>query len=86
MLHAYASGLIRKPLGSKNKLSKLNEQQVREIKTALCNYVPGMLADLGRKYGVTKEAIGMIRSGKNWKHVSQSKGFMLSRGAARHNA
>jgi hypothetical protein len=52
--------------GSKNPNSKLKEQDVIQIKL-LKGKVSG--AELGRRYGVVKEAIYDIWSGKRWSHV-----------------
>ena len=52
--------------GSKNPNSKLTEQDVIEIKN-LKGQVSG--AKLGRKFGVVKEAIYDIWTGKRWGHI-----------------
>jgi hypothetical protein len=58
----------RQAKGSKQGNSKLNEKQVLEIKrdlaeTNLTN------REIGKKYGVSKDAISNIKTGKRWSHV-----------------
>lgn len=50
--------------GSHNTSAKLTEEEARTIKNSDLS-----LVSLGKKYGVTPECIGHIRSGRNWKHV-----------------
>ena len=58
--------VVRK--GSNNNFSKLNEQQVREIKKLLQNRVRQReIADL---YNVTVRTIKAIKSGQNWSHIT----------------
>ena len=68
-LHALRTGLACSK-GENNGQSKLNKQQVIEIKTELLNYKRGMIAALGRKYEVDPETISSIKKGKSWKHVT----------------
>ena len=68
-LHALRTGLACSK-GENNGQSKLNKQQVIEIKTELLNYKRGMIAALGRKYGVVPETIGYIKKGNIWSHVT----------------
>lgn len=51
-------------VGSKSHLSKLTEDQVRDIRLSSRS-----VGDLASAYGVTHGAISMIRSRKTWKHV-----------------
>ena len=65
--HAFDSGLINALRGSAIHNAKLTETQAREIKRQLAGDTSrGILARLGRQYGATKEAIGYIKSGRNW--------------------
>lgn len=63
------SGKDRKPTsyrGSANKLSKLNEEKVKEI----LNSPELPLADIADKYDVHVDTIRLIRKGKTWSHVT----------------
>lgn len=64
--HAYETGLT--PLGSNRPSSKLNEDDIKEIRSlyAVGNYTTQKLAD---KYKVTRHMIGLIVNKKRWKHV-----------------
>ena len=53
--------------GSKNPFSKLNEEQVKDIKSRLNQGEKG--AAIGLMYGVSKHAIWRIKAGKNWSHI-----------------
>ena len=59
--------------GSRHPLSKLTEQDVREIKLRLQDYVPrkkpSLLQQLAVEYGVDNSKIKQIRSGRSWRHV-----------------
>lgn len=69
--HAFDSGLINPRRGSAIHNAKLTEDQAREIKRQLAaDQSRGIQARLGRQYGVTKEAIGLIKNGKNWGWLS----------------
>lgn len=52
-------------VGTKNKMAKLNEEQVRAIRqiTGISN------VKISRLYGVTASTIDNIRNGTRWKHV-----------------
>lgn len=52
------------PVGSRNGRAKLTLAQVREIKAAKGTRING---ELGRKYGVHKDTIGLIRRGRIWR-------------------
>lgn len=54
-------------LGEKNHLAKLNEQSVREIRR-----LRGVTsqAELGRRFGVSKQAIGFVQRRVVWRHVN----------------
>jgi hypothetical protein len=66
--HAFKTGL-NKSKGEGNTNSKLTKKDVIEIKTELLNYKKGMIAALGRKYGVSFYTISNIKLGKTWQHV-----------------
>ena len=53
--------------GSKHKLSKLTEGQVKTIKKSYAN--GKRICDIARKYGVSAAAIDAIVKGRTWKHV-----------------
>lgn len=55
--------------GERVSTAQLTESDVREILLALRN--GSGLTELGRKYGVCKQAIYSIREGKTWKHVNR---------------
>lgn len=54
-------------IGSENGTSKLNEEQVKEIKKLIENGSTSRY--IGFMYGVSKTTILRIRNNKNWKHV-----------------
>lgn len=54
----------RLPRGSKHRSAKLSEEDVREILLG-----KESLSAAGRRFGVTKTAISMIRRRKLWRHV-----------------
>lgn len=56
--------------GSKNKCSKLTEEDVRQIKLAQTEYKYGQDSKLARIYGVTTRVIRLIRVGEAWTSVS----------------
>jgi len=57
----------RMPIGQNHGMAKLRIDQVRQIRK---KHNEGQSqTDLGRIYGVTKEAIGLIVHNKTWKHV-----------------
>ncbi len=57
------------PVGEANPLAVLNENQVREIKTALMNRKLGLITDLAKKYNVNRKTIYSIECGDSWSHV-----------------
>lgn len=61
---AYADGLITIQRAQQLPQTKLNEQQVREIRASA-----GRGVDLARQYGVCPASICLIRKRKNWSHV-----------------
>lgn len=66
--HASDNKLLRvnNQKGGKNKMSKLNEDIVKEIKTKLEFYSDKELAEI---YGVCRQSINHIRLGKTWNHI-----------------
>ncbi len=65
MIHAFETGLS--PSGEKHYISKLNNEQVLEIKQILKkDYI---LKDIAKKYNVTHTCIIQIRKGKSWKSI-----------------
>lgn len=55
--------------GSQNAQSKLNEEQVLEIKRLLAE-TNLTQKEIGEKYGVDHRTISLIKRGKNWTHVN----------------
>lgn len=64
--HAYRIGLIPKMKGVKNKNCKLREKDVLDIYNSEASCVA-----LAKVYSVGKSMINYIKSGKNWKHITQ---------------
>lgn len=54
------------PAGERHGHAKLTAEQVREIRSVQGYRINGQL---GRKYGVHKDTIGMIRRGETWRDV-----------------
>ncbi|KAA0117929.1 HNH endonuclease [Methylobacterium sp. P1-11] len=54
----------RRLKGAANAASKLSEKTVREIRASLEQHTV-----IARRYGVTRQAIAAVRSGKAWGHV-----------------
>jgi len=54
--------------GSENGSSKLNEDQVREIKYLISK--GDSCYSIGKTYGVSKTTILRIKHGKNWSHIT----------------
>lgn len=54
--------------GEKNRIAKLTEAQVREIRRA-----PGKLADIGKRYEISNGHVCMIKKGHIWKHVEDAE-------------
>lgn len=53
--------------------SKLNLNQVKEIKIALQNPYWGINNDLAKKYNVSPASITFIKKNKNWSHLSTER-------------
>jgi len=66
--HAYDTGLIiNRVRGASCCFAKLSNDQAREIKLLLAaDNSRGVLRRIANHFGVTPEAIGLIRNGKNW--------------------
>ena len=60
---------LRRPMGSKQWLAKLTDDQVLEIKRKLKTYGPRSNSRIAREYGVGHELISRIKLGKTWKHI-----------------
>lgn len=54
--------------GVENAAAKLTPAKVREVRASLSR--GEQCASLGRKYGVSEVAIGLIKRGKTWRHVA----------------
>lgn len=61
-------GRARRAKGESTPSSKLTEEQIREIRAYPDRY--GLLAELGRQYGVAANTIRSIRLGQKWSHVA----------------
>jgi hypothetical protein len=64
--HAYRLEL-RSNRGTRNPYAKLSSDDVREIRRLL---VFMRYEDIGKKFGVSKSAIGLIARGKRWGHIT----------------
>lgn len=53
--------------GEKGPSAKLNENQVKEIRTQLINGI--RQRSLAKKYGVGQQTISHINTGRSWSHV-----------------
>lgn len=53
--------------GSDLKVSKLNEEQVKEIKILLKNRLT--CSEIARYYGVERKVVSRIKNGETWKHI-----------------
>jgi len=53
--------------GKNSNSAKLNWNIVKEIKNELIGYNHGLITRLSKQYNVSPTAIGLIKSGKNWK-------------------
>ena len=73
----HKTGEYRK--GENHRLAKLDEDKVRAMRAEWKQYDRktldgrptrrGALAELGRKYGVTRECARLVINRKTWKHV-----------------
>lgn len=74
MKHAHRIGLIprREQKGENNSYSKLTNIDVGQIRYILKN-TSWYLKDIGQLYGVCDQAIGDIKSGKRWGHITDDK-------------
>lgn len=58
--------------GDTHASSKLNSDQVRQIKIALLEYRRGMCRSLATKYGVNSRTIEAIKNDLTWRHITIS--------------
>lgn len=63
--HAYETGLRKKPYGSKNGRCLLTEDEVMQIFNSDENHY-----FLAARYDIGRTAIGRIKSGKSWSHIT----------------
>lgn len=66
--HAWNTGLIYGLKGQENGRSKLNDEQVKEIRNKYTGK-KGEIAQLAREYNVSWTLIKFIVTNKNWTHV-----------------
>lgn len=64
-------GRANDPKGVRHPKAKLTEESVHEIRAALARGVSSVV--LGVQYGVAKNSILSIKSGRNWKHLPMEK-------------
>lgn|SRR3990167_907247 len=65
MKHAHKEGIINALKGVKHGMAKLNEEQVKEIRSSLgVSHV-----SLAKRFGVSNRMVGLIIKGVNWKHI-----------------
>jgi hypothetical protein len=60
----------RRATGVRSGVAKLNDEQVRQIRSRLNPYQHGIYVELAKEYGVDRSIIARIDSGKLWRHVS----------------
>ena len=67
MKHAYANKLQESLIGIDHPLSKLTEEQVREIKVKLKN--KQSMASIAREFNMSPGGVQGIKENKIWKHI-----------------
>jgi hypothetical protein len=65
--HAFLTGLIPKPTGSKNGASKLTEQDIPKIKRLREKGL--LLKDIGTMFGISAQQVFKICANQIWNHV-----------------
>jgi hypothetical protein len=65
-----SSNMIDMSYAKTNYMQKLTVDQVIEIKNKLKNWTYGMGSQLAREYNVDARTISVIKTGRNWKHIS----------------
>ena len=70
MYHAHSNGLRAKidTQGEKNRLSKLTEFQVMQIKRLLADG-KSTQKTIGSQFNVSRETISSIKSGRRWQEI-----------------
>lgn len=63
-------GRCNTPKGIQLKVSKVNEQQVKEIKCQLKNGLT--CSEIGRQYKISRKIISRIKNGDTWKHIQEN--------------
>lgn len=64
----HCTTVLKKRIGEKNKSSKLKEADVLAIRNDA-----RLLREIAKDYEVTLQAVHLIKSGKNWAHLSQKE-------------
>ena len=64
--HASKTGLMNPPKGERSATAKLTEPQAKHIKYG---YEGLTHNDIAALYGVSRQCVQLIRSGKNWSHI-----------------
>lgn len=62
-------GRSNTPKGEQLKVSKINAEQVLEIRKHLENRLT--CSEIGRQYGISRKIISRIKNGETWKHVEE---------------
>lgn len=68
--HASRTGLHETKRGADHNMAVLTDEQVRAIRQELSkSSYRGQLAEVGRRFGVSKHCIFDIKRGRSWSHV-----------------
>lgn len=69
LLHAFKTGLEKRPIGEKNPSHKLSEKEVKLICEELQN---GKISqEIANRYNVSKGCISHIKNRRTWKEISK---------------
>lgn len=68
-MHAKGRHKAVRPIGVRNKASKLTEEQVRSVKFGSLSALSA--SDVADRIGVSRGTIEFIRSGKTWGHIHE---------------
>jgi hypothetical protein len=65
-IHAYKTGLQNRAKGQNHSMSKLTEDQAKEIKYG---FIGMNHLEVAKIFGITRHAVGLIRNNKRWTHI-----------------